>query len=104
MEDGRSWFSIWFTSILDPRSSILDPRFCQGRQVDDEFATPAGAVAVGLDPAAVHLQELAHQRQPDAQPALARSVLGFTWVNRSNTFGNISGGMPMPVSRTRITA
>ena len=28
MEDGGSWFSIWFTSILDPRSSIFSLSPC----------------------------------------------------------------------------
>ena len=62
---------------------------------------PRRSVAVGLDRAAVHLDQALDQRQADAQPALRPVQRRSTWVNRSKTRGSISGGMPMPVSRTR---
>ena len=40
------------------------------RQADDELAPLALAVAPRQGGPAVHLDQLAHQRQPDAQPAL----------------------------------
>ena len=42
--------------------------------------------------------------RPMPSPPSDRSTARSTWVNRSNTLGNISGGMPMPLSRTRTTA
>ncbi len=40
------------------------------RQVNEEFAAVAGAGAARLDPAAVHLDQAAHQRQADPQAPL----------------------------------
>src|SRR5438552_15170977 len=42
----------------------------QHGQADDEFAPLVEAGAVGLDAAAVHFHETAHQRQADAEPPL----------------------------------
>ena len=40
------------------------------RQAHDELAPLPGAVALGLHPPVVHLDQPAHQAQPDAEPAL----------------------------------
>ncbi|HSP96210.1 MAG TPA: hypothetical protein VL049_03045, partial [Candidatus Dormibacteraeota bacterium] len=39
------------------------------RQPDDELGAPPDPLAASLDPAAVHLDDLLHQREADAQPA-----------------------------------
>ena len=71
------------------------------RQPDDELAPPAGAVAAGLDGAAVHLDQPLDQRQADAQPAL-RPLQRRRHLREhlEQLCGMCSAAMPMPVSRT----
>ena len=76
----------------------------QGGQADDELAALVGAVAVRLDAAAVHLDQPAHQRQADAQPALRAVERAVDLGEQVEDARQHLGGMPMPVSRTRMTA
>src|SRR5687768_6612130 len=41
------------------------------RQADDELTSVAQTCAVSFDPSVVHLDEVLHERQPNAQPALS---------------------------------
>ena len=72
------------------------------RQADREGRCPGrGPRSSRRDRAAVQLDQAAHQRQADAEPAAARGrALRSPWTNRSKTRGSSSGGMPTPLSRT----
>ena len=52
------------------------------------------------DLAAVQLDELPDERQPQPSPPSGRLADEFAWRNRSNTCGRNSGEMPFPVSAT----
>ena len=54
--------------------SGLDPASDQDRQLDDELASRAEALASGFDAAAMHRDQAPHQRQPDAEAALGAPV------------------------------
>ena len=69
---------------------------CGRRQLDDELAALAGAGALGVDPAAMQLDEAAHDRQPEAETAF-RAVERLRLLHeRSKMRASISGAMPMP--------
>ena len=71
----------------------------QGRQTYQKLAPLPLTVAVRRDAAAVHLDQAAGQRQPDAQASLGRFNDWSTCMNSSKMRGRTSGSMPMPVSR-----
>ena len=53
--------------------------------------------------AAVQLDQVLDDRQPEPQAAVPRVVEASAWRNRSNTCGRNSGLMPSPVSVTLIS-
>ncbi len=71
------------------------------RQLDDELAAAPGPLAAGGDRAAVHLDQAAHDGQPQAQAALASDratgAPGRTGRRRGRA---ARAGCPMPSSRT----
>ena len=62
---------------------------------------PCRALAAHVHRAAVHVHQQFHDREPDAQTALARSSVRSPCRNRSNRCGRSWASMPTPVSRTR---
>ena len=75
------------------------------RKANDEFASRARTIAVGVDCAAVHFDQTFHECQPDSQAALARLATRSTCMKMSNIRGSISVGIPTPESRTaRMTS
>ena len=70
------------------------------RQPEPEGRALALALALGADRAAVQLDQVADDRQAEAEAAVPRLVELSAWRKRSKTNGRKSAGMPMPVSVT----
>ncbi|QJW84412.1 hypothetical protein HK414_13425 [Ramlibacter terrae] len=52
----------------------------------------------------MHVHQLARERQADARPPRERERAASSCENISNTLSSLSGAMPMPLSRTAMTA
>ena len=72
------------------------PRGSVERQPHDELGPAARPVAVRAHLAAVQLHQALHQRQPEAQPALAAVERRSACMNGSKSRGSISGVIPTP--------
>ncbi len=92
------------SSALSPRPRRIGRRLAAGLaagQADRELAPLAGPFALGRDARRASRRAL-DERQADAEPALGAGDRASPWAKRSNISGSISGGMPIPLSRTVI--
>ena len=79
-------------------------RFSNRGHADHERAPEAGSLAVRFNRAALRLDERLHQRESDTKPSRERSCDVSACTNISKSRGSRSAAIPMPLSRTRITA
>ena len=99
----RPWAGAARPSDAGPRAPASGAR--AERQAHDELGALALAVAPGDHGSAVHRHERAHQREPDAEAALARDrACAPTARTGRRPSRACSVGMPAPSSRTRMTA
>ncbi len=73
-----------------------------GGESYDKFAAGAGSVTGGGDGAAVHFGQCLGDRLADSRSAFRASERS-AWANSSKRRGSISGAMPIPLSRTRMS-